>query len=124
MKYLNGKVVIHHDRKFQVMTNSPTYEKQLTLNNYCEGVDGSKTLPGSHQSVDRFVHASYYLRRLGDAETDARKPAYGRPHFRQAHMNWNFVPNKWFEPTVLAWRAWPAAEPRRSAVASIAKAQV
>ena len=40
-------------------------------------MDGAKVLPGSHQSEDRFVRASYYLKRLGDAETDARKQVAG-----------------------------------------------
>ena len=77
MEYLNGKVVIHHDRKFQVMANSPTYHQQLTLNSYWARIDGSKTLPSSHQSEDRFVRASYYLKRLGDTETDVRKQVAG-----------------------------------------------
>jgi len=34
-------------------------------------------LPGSHQSEDRFVRASYYLKRLGDAETDPRRQVAG-----------------------------------------------
>jgi len=77
MEYIKGKVVIHHERKHQVMTNSPTYDKQLTLNNYWEKIDGSKTLPGSRQSEDRFVRASYYLKRLSTEEKDARKQVAG-----------------------------------------------
>ena len=30
-EYLNGNLVIHEGRECQVMTNSPTYDKQLTL---------------------------------------------------------------------------------------------
>lgn len=59
------------------MTNSPVFEEQLTLNKYWERLDGAKSLPGSHQSEDRFVRASYYLKRLGDAETDPRKQIAG-----------------------------------------------
>lgn len=33
-EYLNGNLVIHEGRECQVMTNSPTYDKQLTLNDY------------------------------------------------------------------------------------------
>lgn len=71
VEYIKGKVVIHHDRKHQVMTDSPTYDQQLTLNNCWARIDGSKTLPGSHQSEDRCVRASYYLKRLGTEETNA-----------------------------------------------------
>lgn len=77
IEYIAGKPVIHHDRGFQVMTNSPVFEQQLTLNRYWERMDGAKVLPGSHQSEDRFVRASYYLKRLGDAETNPRKQVAG-----------------------------------------------
>ena len=77
IEYIAGKPVIHHDRRFQVMTNCPVFEQQLTLNRYWERMDGAKVLPGSHQSEDRFVRASYYLKRLGDAETDPRKQVAG-----------------------------------------------
>ncbi|MEI6535379.1 MAG: linear amide C-N hydrolase, partial [Verrucomicrobiaceae bacterium] len=63
-EYLKGKLVIHHGREFQVMTNSPTYDQQLVLNAYWTGQDRRKTLPGSIQSPDRFVRASYFLKEL------------------------------------------------------------
>jgi penicillin V acylase-like amidase (Ntn superfamily) len=77
IEYIAGKPVIHHDRRYQVMTNSPVFEQQLALNRYWERMDGAKMLPGSHQSEDRFVRASYYLKRLGDAETDPRRQVAG-----------------------------------------------
>ncbi|MFN4897110.1 MAG: linear amide C-N hydrolase [Pseudomonadota bacterium] len=77
MEYLDGKLVVHHSREHQVMTNSPTYDKQLALNAYWSRMDGAKMLPGSHQSEDRFVRASYYLKRLGTDITDRRKQIAG-----------------------------------------------
>lgn len=77
IEYIAGKPVIHHDRRYQVMTNSPVFEQQLALNRYWERMDGAKMLPGSHQSEDRFVRASYYLGRLGDGETDPRRQVAG-----------------------------------------------
>ena len=77
IEYIAGRPVIHHARAHQVMTNSPVFEQQLTLNRYWERMDGARVLPGSHQSEDRFVRASYYLKRLGDAETDPRKQVAG-----------------------------------------------
>jgi Linear amide C-N hydrolases, choloylglycine hydrolase family/Domain of unknown function (DUF4143) len=32
VEYIGGKQVIHHDRKYQVMTNSPIFDEQLALN--------------------------------------------------------------------------------------------
>jgi choloylglycine hydrolase len=61
IEYLDGKPVIHRGRQ---MTSSPTYEKQLALNGYGRRRDGSNTLPGSHQSDDRFVQTSYHLGKL------------------------------------------------------------
>ena len=34
VEYIGGKQVIHHDRKYQVMTNSPIFDEQLALNEY------------------------------------------------------------------------------------------
>ena len=60
IEFLDGKVVIHHSKDYQVMTNSPTFERQLAMNSYWEEVGGHKFLPGTRNSVDRFVRASFY----------------------------------------------------------------
>jgi penicillin V acylase-like amidase (Ntn superfamily) len=41
-EYLSGELVIHHDRKYQVMTNSPSFDQQLAISSYWNGV---KTAP-------------------------------------------------------------------------------
>jgi len=61
MEYVNGKLSIHHDRSYNVMTNSPTYDKQLALNEYWKEIPGAEFLPGTNKAADRFVRASYYL---------------------------------------------------------------
>jgi penicillin V acylase-like amidase (Ntn superfamily) len=60
-EYLNGKLVIHHGRQFQVMTNEPSYDQQLALDAYWKDIGGSAMLPGTARPADRFVRASYYL---------------------------------------------------------------
>lgn len=75
-EYLDGEVVVHHGRQYQVMTNSPTYDKQLALNAQWENRDRSKELPGSIQSADRFVRASYFLSQLPPT-TDERQAVAG-----------------------------------------------
>jgi penicillin V acylase-like amidase (Ntn superfamily) len=77
LEYIQGKLVVHHGKKYKVMTNSPTYDRQLTLNDYWSRMDNTKVLPGSHQSEDRFVRASYYLNFMGDEITDARRQIAG-----------------------------------------------
>ena len=58
------------------MTNSHTYDQQLQLNAKWDGVDKNKDLPGSIQSQDRFVRASYYLSKLPQT-TDDRQAVAG-----------------------------------------------
>ncbi|MBU3749272.1 MAG: linear amide C-N hydrolase [Mycobacterium sp.] len=76
IEYLDGKPVIHHGRQYQVMTNSPTYDQQLELNAKWDDVDKNKDLPGSIQSQDRFVRASYYLSKLPQT-SDERQAVAG-----------------------------------------------
>ena len=76
IEYLDGKPVIHHGRQYQVMTNSPTYDEQLKLNAKWDDVDKNQELPGSIQSQDRFVRASYYLSKLPQT-TDERQAVAG-----------------------------------------------
>lgn len=60
-EYVQGKLVIHHAREYQVMTNSPTYDKQLAINEYWKEFDGAVMLPGTVRAADRFARASYYI---------------------------------------------------------------
>ncbi|MCK9421556.1 MAG: linear amide C-N hydrolase [Bacteroidales bacterium] len=60
-EYIGGKLVIHHDRSYQVMTNSPIFEKQMALDEYWKEIGGSVMLPGTNNAADRFVRASYYI---------------------------------------------------------------
>ncbi len=61
VEYIGGKQVIHHDRKYQVMTNSPTFDKQLALVEYWKGIGGTVFLPGTNRAADRFARAAFYV---------------------------------------------------------------
>lgn len=60
-EYINGNLEIHVGRQNQVMTNSPTYQQQITLNNYWKQIGGLVMLPGTNRASDRFVRASFYI---------------------------------------------------------------
>ena len=60
-EYINGNLSIHEGRECQIMTNSPTYEQQITLNNYWKQIGGLTMLPGTNRAADRFVRASFYI---------------------------------------------------------------
>jgi penicillin V acylase-like amidase (Ntn superfamily) len=59
-EYIGGKLVIHHGRQYQVMTNEPPFDQQLALNAYWQEIGGATFLPGTIRPADRFVRA-YYL---------------------------------------------------------------
>lgn len=64
IEYIDGKQVIHHSKDYQVMTNSPTFEKQLALESYWKDIGGTVMLPGTNRSADRFARASFYINAL------------------------------------------------------------
>ncbi|MDR2871733.1 MAG: linear amide C-N hydrolase [Xanthomonadaceae bacterium] len=68
IEYIGGKQVIHHDRKYQVMTNSPIFGEQLALNAYWQEIGGTAMLPGTTRSADRFVRASFYVDAIPKSE--------------------------------------------------------
>jgi penicillin V acylase-like amidase (Ntn superfamily) len=61
LEYVKGKLVIHHSREYQVMTNSPIFDDQLALNKYWQQIGGTVMLPGTNRAADRFARASFYI---------------------------------------------------------------
>lgn len=68
LEYVKGKLVIHHGRQYQVMTNSPTFDEQLALNAYWEKIGGMTMLPGTIRASDRFARASYFIKSVAQTE--------------------------------------------------------
>lgn len=61
LEWIDGKLNIHHDRAYQVVTNDPPYDEQLANQKYWSAIDPLKFLPGSGRSEDRFVRAGFYI---------------------------------------------------------------
>lgn len=74
-EYVDGELVVHHGKQYQVMTNSPSYNQQLALNTYWEEIGGTNFLPGTSRAADRFARAFFYLSKL---------PRKVDPHFIQS----------------------------------------
>jgi choloylglycine hydrolase len=70
-EYIGGKLVIHHGRQYQVMTNSPSFDQQLALNAYWEQIGGLTFLPGTNRAADRFARASFLIKAIPTAESPA-----------------------------------------------------
>lgn len=67
-EYIGKKLTIYHSKEYKVLTNSPTYNKQLALNEYWNSIGGLTFLPGTNRASDRFARASFYVNAL--PETD------------------------------------------------------
>jgi penicillin V acylase-like amidase (Ntn superfamily) len=64
-EYVDGK-------QYKVVTNSPTYDKQLAIMEYWKEAGGlEKSLPGTSRAADRFVRTTYLLDAL-PAETSPK----------------------------------------------------
>lgn len=63
-EYVGGKLNVYHSKDYRVMTNSPTYDKQLALNEYWKSIGGLVFLPGTNRAADRFARASFYIHAL------------------------------------------------------------
>jgi penicillin V acylase-like amidase (Ntn superfamily) len=105
IEYLDGKPVIHHGREYQVMTNSPTYSEQLKLNAEWDDVDKNKELPGSIQSQDRFVRASYYLSKLPQTSDDRQAVAGVFSVMRNVSVPWGVGDPKHPNLSPTYWRS-------------------
>lgn len=75
IEYIGGKPVIHHDRKYQVMANSPHFAEQLALSAYWKDIGGTVFLPGANRSADRFARASFYVNAIAKDEDPNRAVA-------------------------------------------------
>jgi choloylglycine hydrolase len=69
IEYVDGDPKVYHARSYTVMTNSPTFDRQLRQLAAYQGFGGDRPLPGTTDAADRFVRAAYYLSRLPKPET-------------------------------------------------------
>src|SRR5690606_24846646 len=60
IEYIDGKQVIHDSRAYQLMTNSPVFEKQRAMEEYWKQIGGTVMLPGTNRASDRYARAMFY----------------------------------------------------------------
>lgn len=85
-EYVDGKLVIHHGRQYQVMTNSPVYNQQLALDAYWKQIGGVTMLPGTNRAADRFVRASFYINAIPKTANTAEAVASAFSVIRNASV--------------------------------------
>jgi choloylglycine hydrolase len=64
IEFIDGQARIYHDRRHTVMTNEPTFDKQIENLRQYRGFGGDLPLPGERTPSDRFVRAAYYANGL------------------------------------------------------------
>ncbi len=64
LECIDGEIKVYHSREHVVMTNQPTFDKQLANLKQYRGFGGDKRLPGTHEAADRFVRGAYYVKNL------------------------------------------------------------
>lgn len=76
IEFIGGKPKIYHDKRFTVMTNEPTYDKQIENLKQYRTFGGDKPLPGERTPTDRFVRAAYYANGLPKPANPGEGAAY------------------------------------------------
>lgn len=72
LEYLNGELVIHHGRQYQIMTNDPPYDEQLAYRAQFDFTNATRQtpLPGNVDPSHRFVRADYFLQVLPEPRNE------------------------------------------------------
>jgi len=88
IEFVDGEMTIWHDRSYQIMTNEPTYERQLAIREYWQGVNPREFLPGTVRATDRFVRASFYINAVEQTADPRRAAASVFSVIRQTSVPW------------------------------------
>lgn len=88
IEFVEGEMIIWHDRSYQVMTNEPTFDRQLAIREYWQGVNPREFMPGTVRATDRFVRASFYVNAVEQTSDPRRAAAAVFSVIRQASVPW------------------------------------
>jgi choloylglycine hydrolase len=88
IEFVNGEMTIWHNRSYQIMTNEPTYDRQLAIREYWDGVNPREFLPGTVRATDRFVRANFYINAVEQTSDPRRAAASVFSVIRQVSVPW------------------------------------
>ena len=88
IEFTDGEMVIFHDRDYQVMTNEPTYARQLAILEYWSGVNPREFMPGTVRATDRFARAHFYINAVEQTADPRRAAAAVFSVMRQVSVPW------------------------------------
>ena len=70
IEFIHGKIKIYHGSQYQIMTNEPAYNIQLSNLKRYQGFGGKLPLPGDPDPLSRFVRVAAYLKTLPNANNE------------------------------------------------------
>lgn len=88
IEFVEGEMTIWHDRSYQIMTNEPTYDRQLAILEYWQNVNPREFLPGTVRASDRFVRAHFYINAVTQSADPRIAAASVFSVIRQASVPW------------------------------------
>ena len=88
IEFVEGEMRIWHDRSYQIMTNEPTYDRQLAVLEYWQNVNPREFLPGTVRASDRFVRAHFYINAVTQSADPRIAAASVFSVIRQASVPW------------------------------------
>ena len=88
LEFVDGEMVIWHDRSYQIMTNEPTYDQQLAILDYWRQVNPREFMPGTVRASDRFVRAHFYINAVVQSENPRIAAASVFSVIRQTSVPW------------------------------------
>jgi len=105
LEYIGGKLVIHHDPSYTIMTNDPPYEQQLAIAKYWENIPGKVYLPGSVTASDRFVRASFFNKSIPQTDNVRVAVAAVASVMRNVSVPYGFEIEGYPNLSTTRWRA-------------------
>ena len=103
-EYISGKLTVYHNKEYNVMTNSPTYNKQLVLNEYWKSIGGLSFLPGTNRPSDRFARAHFYIDALPKTDDEKIAVASVFSVIRNASVPYGISTPEYPEISTTQWR--------------------
>ncbi len=88
IEFVDGEMVIWHDRSYQIMTNEPTFDRQLAVLEYWDGVNPREFMPGTVRASDRFVRANFYINSVVQSDDPRIAAAAVFSVIRQTSVPW------------------------------------
>ena len=124
IEFVDGEMTIWHDRSYQVMTNEPTYERQLAVLDYWRAVNPREFLPGTVRATDRFVRADFYINAVTQSADPRTAAAAVFSVIRQVSVPWGISIADQPNLSTTRWRVVADHHDRRYYVESVTSPSV